>query len=54
MFKFFIALLITFSSAFTFAHCDHKKKDSDKKYDTRPMLGLPDFFKKDNESFPNN
>jgi hypothetical protein len=35
-----------------FLHYD--KKDSDKKYDTRPMLGLPDFFKKDNESFPNN
>jgi len=31
MFKFFIALLIAFSSAFAFAHCDHEKKDSDKK-----------------------
>ena len=31
LFKFFIALLITFSSAFAFAHCDHEKKDSDKK-----------------------
>ena len=31
MFKFFIALLIAFSSAFASAHCDHEKKDSDKK-----------------------
>jgi len=30
-FKFFIALLMAFSSTFAFAHCDNEKKDSDKK-----------------------
>lgn len=31
IFKFFVVLLIAFSSAFAFAHCDREKKDSDKK-----------------------
>jgi len=32
----------------------YNKKGSDKKYDGRPMIGLPEFFKKDNENISNN